>query len=48
MFTAAGTQGWVEQANGAINTFLSADPTQRKSFALEILLRPPGAQEPTG
>ena len=46
-FTAAEAQAWVERAAGAINAFLSADPLQRKSFALEILLRPPGTQEPT-
>ncbi len=46
-FTPAEAQAWVERAADAINAFLSADPMQRKSFALEILLRPPGAQEPT-
>ena len=46
-FTAAETQAWVERAADTINAFLSADPLQRKSFALEILLRPLGAQEPT-
>jgi len=46
-FTAAEAQAWVERAADAIDAFLSADPLQRKSFALEILLRPPGAQEPT-
>jgi len=46
-FTAAEAQAWVERAADTINAFLSTDPLQRKSFALEILLRPPGAQEPT-
>ena len=46
-FTAAEAQAWVERAADAINAFLSADPLQRKAFALEILLRPPGAEEPT-
>ena len=46
-FTAAEAQAWVKRATDAINAFLSADPMQRKSFALEILLRPPGAEEPT-
>ena len=46
-FTAAEAQAWVERAADVINAFLSADPMQRKAFALEILLRPPGAQEPT-
>ncbi len=45
-FTAAEAQAWVERAADAINSFLSTDPKQRKSFALEILLRPPGSQEP--
>ena len=45
-FTAAEAQAWVERATDAINAFLSDDPMQRRSFALEILLRPPGAQEP--
>ena len=47
-FTAAQAQAWVERAAGAINAFLSAGPAQRRSFALEILLRPPGAEEPAG
>lgn len=46
-FTPAEAQACVERAADAINAFLSADPMQRKAFALEILLRPPGAQEPT-
>ena len=45
-FTAAEAQSWVQRANGAINAFLSTDPTQRKSFAIEILIQPLGAQEP--
>ena len=46
-FTVAEAQAWVERATDAINAFLSADPAQRKSFALEILLRPPGVEDPT-
>ena len=46
-FTAAEAQAWFERAADAINAFLSADPMQRRAFALEILLRPPGAEEPT-
>ena len=45
-FAAAEAQAWVERASDAINAFLSADPLQRRSFALDILLRSPGAQEP--
>ena len=44
--TAAEAQGWVERATEAINAFLSADPMQRRAFALEILLRPTGTLEP--
>lgn len=47
-FTAAQAQAWVERADGAINAFLAAGPAQRRSFALEILLRPPGTEEPAG
>ena len=46
-FTPAEAQAWVERATDTINAFLSADPMQRKSFALEILLRPPGVEDPT-
>ena len=45
IFPAAEAQTWVERAADAIKAFLSTDPMQRKSFALEILLRPPGALE---
>ncbi len=45
-FTAAEAQVWVERAADAINAFLSADPTQRRAFAIEILLHPAEAQEP--
>ena len=47
VFTAAEAQAWVQRATDAINAFLYTDPMQRKSFALEILLRPPGEEEPT-
>ena len=46
-FTVAEAQAWVKRATDTINAFLSADPMQRKSFALEILLRPPGVEDPT-
>ena len=46
-FTVAEALAWVERATDAINAFLSADPMQRKSFALAILLQPPGVEDPT-
>ena len=46
-FTAAEAQAWVERAADAIHDFLSADPTQRRAFAIQILLHPTEAQEET-
>ena len=46
-FTADQAQDWVEWAEAAIVEFLSIEPQQRRVFALHILLRSPGMEEPT-
>ena len=45
-FTADQAQAWVDRAEAAIVEFLSVEPQQRRAFALQVLLRPAGADQP--
>ena len=45
--TADQAHDWVDRVEAAIVEFLSVEPQQRRVFALHILLRSPGMDEPT-